>query len=743
MPPTLFVPGSLRDPEGNMSGQAVLDPFVPIDYCEKWFKDRINKTGVHNRILILKAGTASSKSTGFVAEMYKRIVMNSPYGRRGLICTQPRILTAIKNVSQIISVPSYSYLKVGQDIGWSTQYDKMRPARFGILSATVGTLTAQMTMGSDEDIMKKYQMILIDETHERNLQTDLVILMLYNFLSRNAGDPRCPFIVFMSATFDPNVFISFFSSLDSEMSLGNNFIHVVGQSVGYDVIWPDNIPAGIKIWDLAAVRAKEIILENPEDQEDSCDILIFMPGSKEIEETEKSLRRELSSIDEVKYGRSIILPISAKEIETQSIHFKNLDKKNSEINSPEGPIKRKIVISTVIAETGLTLDQLKYVIETGFHRATSFNPNFLTDSLVTEGAPKSRITQRFGRVGRKTRGTVYPLYTKETYDSFLDQQFPEIIVSDFGDILMPVLLEQVKDGSGNFDLTREIILGDIKLLSMPPVASMNMSLEQAYKLGLIGPGSCPDSVRITKIGSVLGRLGLKLSSTRLLASGHVYEYSVYDLIGLVACLEELSSKDSKKIRFPKAYEAVFGPEKGLMIRALLSDDFADIMVLMHHLVSSFDKGIPDMEGISKELGMKSVLINSILSRRDQIMSNLLVLGYSLGKNYSSLFDTNESLVDFGNTVTKFKYCLHDSFKTNVLELRDGRYFFRGLRVTVPRFKRNEIKELLNSSGIQTDEIVYPKYLVFDSLETSTNGPSPENVAPRVATMSGFCYLDKY
>jgi len=756
--PTLFVPGSLRDPSGiyDTPLQKKLDSIKPIDYCISWFKDRLPKTGLANRLLILKAGTASSKSTGFVAEMYMAIVLLATYGRRGLICTQPRILTAIKNVSQIVSVKAYSHLKIGQDIGWSTQYDKMKPKRFGILSATVGTLTAQMSMSSDSDILDMYQMICVDETHERNLQTDSVILMLYNFMRRNAHDPRCPFIVFMSATFEPQVFIDYFGGIDPEVSLMNNFIHVVGQSVGYSVNWPESIDPKKKIWQLAAETVNTICREGSEDTDDSCDILIFMPGAHEIEETEKALKPIVDALFAENFGACAILAISGKAIEDNTESYKNLDRLNGDIKLSFGTgsdkrvvaARRKIVISTVIAETGLTLDQLKYVIETGYHRATVFNPNFAIDTLLTESAPKSRVTQRFGRVGRKTRGIVYPLYTKDTYDLFVEQQFPEIIVDDFSDILLSVIMEQIKDASGSVDITKKIDINGIRMLTDPPAAKKQMAYERAYKLGLIEPDNT--DIRLTKIGAVSAKLSMSLTSARLLASGHIFGYSVYDLVSLVSVLDIASGRDFEKTNWTNIYESMFG-SSGAQIRALMSDDYIDIIVLMNLVLRQFDHGIPDFVGFCKEKKLNHDTLKNILVRRDQLLMNMLTLGYSLGSGVSicpknnvdnDMSTTNNdiamSYIPDMETLTRLKYCLHDSFKTNVLELVEGSYRHKGIKVSVPHFKRSEILAL---TGV--DEVIFPKYLVFDYLSGVVQGGRLVVTAYRVSTMSGYCYLDTY
>lgn len=745
MPPTLFVPGSLRSPVNDPEEQERLNKIVPIDHCEKWFEQRLRLTGVYNRVLILKAGTASSKSTGFVAEMYMRIVQKYTYGRRGLICTQPKRITAIKNVDQIISVPIYAKkLKKGVDIGWSTQFDKLKPERFGILSATVGTLTAQMASNNDADILKMYQMIMIDETHERNIQTDTVILMLYEFLERNKDKPECPFVVFMSATFDPNEFVRYFKTIDGQFSLANNFIHVVGQSVGYDIFWPEesSINYSEKLSKMAAKNVAKILETGNDDTEDSCDILIFMPGNKEIQETEQELMPIIANAYSRGLGLSLILPISSKEMEENSINYRYLDKKNSDIitTAPDGKQmapRRKIVISTAIAETGLTLDQLKYIIENGFHRGSLFNPNYSTRSIITEVAPKSRITQRFGRVGRKTRGSVYPLYSLETYSHFPEQQFPEILINDYSDAILMILMEKIRDSSGNIDLSKDIYPEKINMLTNPTTATKNYTYEMSYKLGMITPGTNHDSIRLTKIGAVSARLGIKMTSARLLAAGVINGYSVYDLVSLVSALEVTTGRDFEKVNFIPAYRYFYG-ESAEKVRAAISDDFIDIMTFMTFIVRQFDSGIPNLESIFKELKTNEKIVVDILTHRDQLLTNMLTIGYSvIGPERYSLYE-NTKADTFANILVRVKYCLHDAFKCGVLRLNsDGNYYFHGIQVRVPHFKRNE---LLALTGLE--QIIYPKLLVFDYLDSTIDMGKIKVTAPRISTMSGYCYIDQ-
>lgn len=709
MPPTIFVPGSLRDPNDDPAGTEALKNIVPIDHCEAFFKARMNLTGPKNRLLILKAGTASAKSTGFVAEMYSRVVVGSPHGRRGMIVTQPRVLTAIKNVSQITSVPAYSKLKEGIDIGWSTQYNKLRPKKYGILSATIGTLVAQAILNGIDSLVDSYQMICIDETHERSLQTDLVILMLRDLLEKYKDDVRCPFVVFMSATFDPTIFVKYFN-----VTLEDNFIHIVGQSVGYDVHWPEKIDSTIPLWKMAANVVKDIIIAGDDDTEDSCDILIFMPGALEIDETVKALRDVVADTIDA-HGFTYVMGISSKDIAAESIAYKNLDKKNSEITIKDKTPKRKVVISTNIAETGLTLDELKYVIDSGYHRGTIFNPILQTDTLLTEATPKSRVTQRFGRVGRKTRGHVYPLYTRETFEGFVDQQYPEMVTSNFSEVALPILSVTTPNGR------------ELGLISNPPAESFNHAFNLLYKIGAI-----THDMKMTSIGKFIIDMSVKPSHGRLIAGSIIHGYNTLEVIGLVSFLEEFSGRDLVAVNYDAVYEKYF-PSRGRIIKALIADNFIDILLLGKYIVDLFETSLPDIDDIVvKDLGMKPADVKRFLTRRDQLLLTSLSIGFDVTKGDSV---TNG---DLPTMITRLKYVIHDAFKVNLLFLKDGGYTYKGVRIVVPLFKSNHLRNVL---GI--DEVVYPSCIAFDEISGEIKDGVITYTAYRASAMSGYVYVDTF
>ena len=262
--PTLLIKGNLfsDDPEERKR----LSDYVPIDYIVDWFKQRINKPGIENRVLTLLSETASGKSTTLAPYLYKNFVMGKN-GAPGILQTQPRIITAIGVVKQIL--PYNPFLRLEKNIGWSTGYNKLRPREVnGILSATIGTLAQILKSNTDEEIMKRYKFILIDETHERDLQTDMTLYMLKNLLMRTKDNVNSPFVVLMSATFDPVSILNYYG-----VKKETNFIWCMGQSHPINEVWDWNNGHTVSDYCKSAADVVQLILdENPDDDPSQADL---------------------------------------------------------------------------------------------------------------------------------------------------------------------------------------------------------------------------------------------------------------------------------------------------------------------------------------------------------------------------------------------------------------------------------------------------------------------------------------
>ena len=365
--PTLLLPGSLKDPYGRAAKQKKFNKYErAVDYLIERYRESYDKSGANNKIFVLKAQTASGKSTANVAETFLNVL--APRGeQKTMIVTQPRIITAKANIPQITEFYE-PHIELGRNIGWSTGSDKFRPReKPAILSVTVGTLTQQLQNWTDEEIINAYRFIMIDETHERSIEIDVTLFLLKSLFLRNKSRKDFPFIVLMSATFDAQPFIDYFGiSRD-------NFIFVQGASQPINTHWmlkEETRSVGTTIGDVV----RHIVLDaGAKDESDEADILIFLPGAGEIKSASAVLATFNEELAKTKPDHIFsLLQLDRRAVKTQNEDMKKLMAEprswKEKIAGKTVTPRRRIILSTAIAETGLTLNNLKYVLDVGFSR---------------------------------------------------------------------------------------------------------------------------------------------------------------------------------------------------------------------------------------------------------------------------------------------------------------------------------------------------------------------------------------
>lgn len=781
--PTLMVRGKLVPPNGDPELKKYLDEWIPYEYIINWFKIRSGKTGIENRVCVLKSETSSGKSTMFPPELYKALVRGverSP----GIICTQPRVMTAIENVNEMMKHYS-SIFRLGENIGWSTKNNKLRPRSFGLLSATIGTLAQQLRTMTDEEIMRKYRFILIDETHERDLQTDMTIYMLKNLLVRNASNPQCPFVVLMSATFDPQSFIDYFG-----VRLEDNFIWCRGETAGFDEIWDWNEGRTVNNYPQAAATVVERILkENPNDDPATADILIFMPGRAEFMETNKhleGLNKRLASAGASPFS---LLNIDGVAVQTQNRDYKwtmyvPVSEQEVVIGGKKYTPGRRVIISTNVAETGLTLDNLKYVIDGGFNREIEYNPVYGVRGLITKPAPKSRIKQRRGRAGRKFRGVFYPLYPQYIYDRLPELQLPQILIEDVSVIFLDMINEQLKAKTLSGVREPEFNAADIDMVDPPAPDSLHACMEKLYALGFISPlappwnpdrealmdsESSPDSrdhrFSITKLGAVAGIFsGISPENIRMILAAYSWGASVLDMITIAAYLSMDARGFARSIpdadaRAPKPKINWSGVYKtGLpgyindgalyKVRLLIADDFINGLILFNaakYIISSSapKQAINSLHTWCDQNNVSSRSIIDFIRTRDDIIEQMLTERMEIFANEdNSLANTADS--DFMNTITRIKYCIYDGYRGNLLTRVGEKYYtISTLEVTKPKlFRDDEAAQAAKTEyGFVLESV--PQLVLYRELSLKYNRKTYvyEVLAEQISTMDGFVSPD--
>lgn len=273
-------------------------------------------------------------------------------------------------------------VELGREVGYSIRFEDVTSEDTVIKYMTDGVLLRETLTEPDLD---RYSAIIMDEAHERSLNTDVLFGVLKKVVARRR-DFR---LIVTSATLDSQKFSDFFGSVP--------IFKIPGRTFPVDVLFSktpqeDYVEAAVK-------QAIAVHLGHP-----PGDILIFMTGQEEIEATCFALQERLEHLGEG-VAPILILPIYSQL--PSDLQAKIFDK------APDG--SRKCIVSTNIAETSLTVDGIIYVIDTGFVKMKVYNPKIGMDALTVFPESQAAANQRSGRAGRTGPGTCWRLFTESAY----------------------------------------------------------------------------------------------------------------------------------------------------------------------------------------------------------------------------------------------------------------------------------------------------------------------------------------
>jgi HrpA-like RNA helicase len=272
--------------------------------------------------------------------------------------------------------------------------------------------------------MKNCDFVIIDEAHERGINLDL-LLGFMKFLSRQKVHPK---IIIMSATLEVDKLTGFFSRLNKNFSKSQNKkkkkrqpkIPKIDQISVQGRFHPIEILNTTKSMRDYTESAKDIILQIHFNEPLQGDILVFLTGMEEIETLKEKLNEIIETNPKDFYNRPLeILPLySLLSAEKQQKVFEKFAN------------KRKVILSTNIAETSVTIDGVKFVVDCGFVKIKYFNNDDGVEALGVIPISKASAKQRAGRAGRNTPGKCIRLYTESAYEELDEFGIPEILRAD-------------------------------------------------------------------------------------------------------------------------------------------------------------------------------------------------------------------------------------------------------------------------------------------------------------------------
>lgn len=758
-PITLLNKGNLVARMGER--QSDLDQKVPLDYIMDWIGKQLetrSASSMSDRVVVLLSKTGSGKSSSIPASIYLR---HFPRYHSNIICCEPRVLTTMDIPRDISLIDDYKKpnkdglsIELYRNLGYQTQDYTQKPKERGVLFATTGILLQQLKTMTPQKFCKRYRFVIIDEAHDRSLDVDLILLMMKRLIKQTLGD-RPPFLILMSATLNVKQYCEYFDT--------KTVFEVEGQSKPIRVIYPDIDVADIysKTCDIVA-GLDDYEKKHPDaaTAKGIRDAIVFMPSSAPIKRMVGALMR-LNARAQRK-----ILPISITSADISGgtdsyrLLMEDIDKIQVEVDGEMVPAYRRVIVSTNVAETGLTLENLRYCIDTALQFTNEFNPRHGTNIMLTKPTTASMSLQRKGRVGRKHAGVFFPLFTEATFNSMIVDNTPSIAIENMTAHVLALFANETVNSMEQLPV--------YDMLTPPSDDSINYSLERLFAIGAID-----EQGAITPMGRMINSFRkLPVESCKMILSGIAYGASLKELVCLAALLT-LRKSDivfeqrppartyDTALLFDEIYEiaSTFDREQcdtanynRLKARLLVGCEMLEMLLVYQRFTAkAATLAIAELKQWCLDKGFNYTALCKITESIDEIywgmMDQLHINPVKDAQPSAELYQVLKRSGDIDNTdlvsaVILLKKCIYEGYKANLLvwDAKASAYKTRtGLPVLVP----SKIVSRLSYQQLGAPfEQQQPQLLVCKELLTRQDrGGQFATEASVVSVMDGFVHVD--
>ncbi|XP_057496090.1 ATP-dependent RNA helicase DEAH11, chloroplastic-like [Actinidia eriantha] len=419
------------------------------------FRREILQEIYNQQVLVLIGETGSGKST----QLVQFLADSGVAANNSIICTQPRKLAAI-SLAQRVREESCGCYQDNSVISYPTY-------------ASAQHFNSKVIYMTDHCLLQHYMKdkklsgiscIIVDEAHERSLNSDLLLTLIKNLL-RQRHDLR---LIIMSATADANQLAEYF--------FGCGTFHVVGRNFPVDIRYVPCESAGTSDTASIASYASDVVRMVTEIHrtEKEGTILAFLTSQMEVEWAREKF----------KFPSAVALALHGKLSHEDQIHV-----------FLDYPGKRKVIFATNVAETSLTIPGVKYVVDSGMVKESRFEPGTGMNVLKVCRISQSSANQRAGRAGRTEPGRCYRLYSECDFELMPPHQEPEIRRVHLGVAVLRILALGVADVQ-SFDF-----------VDAPCATAIEMAVRNLIQLGAIVLKN--DVLELTKDGLQLVRLGIE------------------------------------------------------------------------------------------------------------------------------------------------------------------------------------------------------------------------------------------
>lgn len=441
--------------------------------------EQINNSLHDNDCLLIKAETGAGKTTRLPPYL-----VGKTQGK--VLVLEPRRLAAKLSAQRCAKILNS---ELGQRVGHHIRFDKKSSPETSLLFITEGLFLPYLR---EDNQLSEYSIIILDEFHERSIHTDMALALIRKLQQTSRPDLK---LIIMSATLDTSELESFLSISDKKIRI----FDIPGRVYPIEIEYHES-------------ELKDAIVDMLADPRCPQNILVFLPGLGAI----KALEAQLGPTVPKKIS---IVPLhSALSKKLQSRAFEGSD--------------RKIILSTNIAETSLTIPNITGVVDTGTERQASFAPWSGMPLLQLEKISKASATQRAGRAGRVQSGIVYRMYNQNEYAQRVNFTPPEIKRVE----LSHYLLDLIELGHNPETL---------QWFESPDEKNFNKALELLKDIGALNKNS------ITPLGSFIAKLPLQPRFGAMIYNAFIRQKCKYVMpeVLLAVCLLNEGPAYSKQTKF--------------------------------------------------------------------------------------------------------------------------------------------------------------------------------------------------
>ncbi|XP_075463160.1 putative ATP-dependent RNA helicase DHX34 isoform X2 [Ascaphus truei] len=433
------------------------------------YMERVVRVLREHQVVVVAGDTGCGKST-----QVPQYLLAAGFGH--IACTQPRRIACISLAKR---VGFESLNQYGSKVGYQIRFESSRSPATKIVFLTEGLLLRQIQREPD---LPHYQVLIVDEVHERHLHSDFLLGVLRRLLPLRP-DLK---VILMSATINIKLFSGYFDKAPVLQVPGRLFpIQVIYQPIPQE----ESVSKSEKLDPRPYLRVLQAI-DNKYPAEERGDLLIFLSGVMEITTVQEAAQVYASHTQ-----RWIVLPLHS------TLSIADQDK----VFDLAPPGIRKCIISTNIAETSVTIDGVRFVVDSGKVKEMSFDPKAKMQRLQEFWISRASAEQRKGRAGRTGPGVCYRLYAESDYDAFAPYPVPEI-----QRVALDALVLQMKS----------MELGDPRsfpFIEKPPMSSLETAI-----LYLREQGALDTKEELTPIGELLAKLPVDVVIGKMLILGSLF-----------------------------------------------------------------------------------------------------------------------------------------------------------------------------------------------------------------------------